>query len=66
MKKIKIVALFLALITAGVLFWYLSRTGDKPVEPPKTDVVVALCDIPENTVITADMVGLSAIPDGLL
>jgi pilus assembly protein CpaB len=66
MKKIKILALFLALITAGVLFWYLSLPDDKPVEPPKANVVVAKSDIPENTVITDEMVELSSVPVDLI
>ncbi len=62
MKKIKIVALFLALITAGVLFWYLNQTDAQTVEVPKANVLVANIDIPENTIITAEMVKLSPIP----
>lgn len=62
MKKIRILALFLALITAGVLFWYLRQNDTKAVAIPKANVAVAVCDIPENTVITAEMVELSQIP----
>ncbi len=66
MKKIKILALFLALITAGVLFWYLSQNDAEAVEIPKSNVAVAAYNIPENTVITAEMVILSAIPVDLV
>jgi pilus assembly protein CpaB len=62
MKKIKILALFLALITAGALFWFLSQNDAQAVEIPKSRVAVAACDIPENTVITADMVSFAAVP----
>ncbi len=62
MKKIRLLALFLAVITAGALLYYLSRTGSKPVEIVKSEVVVAAADIPENTVITADMLKLTSLP----
>ena len=62
MKKIKVLALFLALITAGLLFWYLNRTGTTEAEIPTAAVAVASYDIPENTVITADMVTITSIP----
>ena len=62
MKKIKILALFLALITAGVLFWYLSQNDTTETEIPTSNVAIATLDIPENTVITAEMVKLSNVP----
>ncbi len=66
MKKIKILALFLALITAGVLFWYLSQDKAEAVEVPKSIVAVAACDIAENTVITSDMITTSYMPAELV
>ena len=60
MKKIKIIALAAALVAALALYQLLKEIS-KPQETPRTDVVVAAVDIPENTEITADMVMLSPV-----
>jgi pilus assembly protein CpaB len=62
MKKIRLLALFLAVITACVLFYYLSQSGNKTVEVPKAYVIVAEADIPENTIITEQMLKLVSVP----
>lgn len=60
MKKIKLIALFAALI-AGFGIYQLLREISKPQETPRTTVVVASVDIRENTLITADMVELRPV-----
>ena len=60
MKKIKLIALFAALIVGLGLYQFLKEIG-KPVEIPHTDVVVAAVDIPENTQITPEMVMLKPV-----
>lgn len=60
MKKIKIIALAAALVAALALYQLLKEIS-KPQETPRTDVVVAAVDIPENTEITANMVMLSPV-----
>lgn len=57
MKKVKLIALFAALIVGLGLYQFLKEIG-KPAEIPHTDVVVAAVDIPENTQITQEMVML--------
>lgn len=61
MKKIKLLALIMAVITGATLFLYLRSLNTKPVETIKTNVIVAVTDIPENTTITKDMVTAAAI-----
>lgn len=60
MKKIKLIALFAALIAALGIYQFLKEAG-KPQETPRTQVVVAAVDIPENTLITAEMVRLQPV-----
>lgn len=60
MKKIKLIALFAALIAALGIYQFLKETG-KPQETPRTPVVVAAVDIPENTRITPEMVCLQPV-----
>lgn len=62
MKKIRLIAFFLAVIAAGILFYFLSASGDKTVDTPKANVIVAADDIAENTVITAEMLRLVSVP----
>lgn len=62
MKKIRLLALFLAVIAACALFYYLNTSGNKPVEIPKSDVIIAAQDIPENTVITEEMLKRASVP----
>lgn len=62
MKKIRLLALFLAVITAGALFYFLSASGIKTKETPKSNVIVAAAALPENTVLTADMLKLVSVP----
>lgn len=64
MKKIRLLALLLAVITAGALFFFLGLSGNKSENMPKANVIVAAADIPENTVITAEMLKLVSIPVG--
>ncbi|GEM_PF-3122742 len=60
MKRIKLVAIIAALI-AGVGIYQLLKDISKPQEVPRTQVVVALVDIPKNKVVTADMVALTPV-----
>ena len=60
MKKIKLMAVFAALLVGIGVYQFLKELS-KPQEVPRTPVVVAAVDIPENTQITADMVCLQPI-----
>lgn len=61
MKKVKILAIVSAVITALLLFVYLSSLG-KAEEPVKSSVVVAAKEIPADTVITSDMITQAELP----
>lgn len=62
MKKIKIIALIAAILTASLLFIFLnSLSNHKEVET--TGVLVAAQNIPKDIPITKDMVTLSELPD---
>ncbi len=65
MKKLKLIALFAAVIVGLGLYRFLEELN-KPQEAPHTMVVVAAVNIPENTRITADMVTLRSISDDSL
>lgn len=65
MKKLKLAALFAAVLVGLGLYRFLQEL-QKPQEAPHTTVVVAAVDIPENTQITAEMVTLRAISDDSL
>jgi pilus assembly protein CpaB len=60
MKKIRIIAL-IAAVVAAVAVYKLLDVLSQPPETPRTDVVMAAADIPQNTVITADMVALQPV-----
>ena len=60
MKKFKLIALFAALL-AGICTYQLIKEISKPAETPRTEVVVAAVDIPENTLITAEMITLQPV-----
>jgi len=60
MKKIKLIALLAALVV-GLGVYKVLQVITKPVETPRTAVVVAAVDIPENTKITADMVTMKDV-----
>lgn len=65
MKKLKLAALFAAVIVGLGVYRFLLEL-QKPQEVPHTTVVVAAVDIPENTRITAEMVTLRSISDDSL
>ena len=65
MKKLKLAALFAAVIFGLGLYQFLEE-NKKPQEVPHTTVVVAAVDIPENTRITEEMVTLRPISDDSL
>lgn len=65
MKKLKLAALFAAVLVGLGLYRFLQEL-QKPQEAPHTTVVVAAVDIPENTQITAEMVTLRSISDDSL
>lgn len=62
MKKVKLLALVMAIVTAGSLFWYLSTIDGKVDEVETTKVVIAAENIPENTEITSEMLITADIP----
>lgn len=62
MKKVKILALVMAIVTAGLLFWYLNTIGNKVDDVETTKVVIAAEDIPENTEITSKMLITADVP----
>lgn len=61
MKKIRIIAIISALVTAIAVYVYLSGLN-KPVEIPKYPVVVATVPIREGTEIKSDMVAVKMLP----
>ena len=60
MKKLKLIALFAALVL-GICTYQLIKEISKPAETPRTEVVVAAVDIPENTLITAEMITVQPV-----
>lgn len=65
MKKLKLAALFAAVLMGLGVYRFLQEL-QKPQEVPHTTVVVAAVDIPENTRITAEMVTLRSISNDSL
>lgn len=65
MKKLKLAALFAAVLVGLGVYRFLQEL-QKPQEVPHTMVVVAAVDIPENTQITDEMVTLRSISDDSL
>ena len=61
MKKIRLVALIAAVLTALGLFFYL-KSINKPVTVAKKTVIVAASNISQNTTITPDMVKKVSLP----
>lgn len=62
MKKVKLLALVMAIVTAGILFWYLSTIGGEVGDVETTTVVIAAEDIPVNTEITSKMLITADLP----
>lgn len=60
MKRVKIIALLAAVVTALLLFLYLNSNGSSQ-EGPEVSVVIAVVNIPANTKITQDMVTATSI-----
>lgn len=60
MKKLKLIALCAAVL-AGLGIYYVLREAAKPTEVPRTSIVVAAVDIPENTLITEEMLTLTPV-----
>lgn len=63
MKKLRrrlfLLAIIFALLTAGAVYVYLNSLDDRPEIEVKTyEILVATMDIPARTVITADMIGV--------
>ncbi len=65
MKKLKLAALFAAVIFALGLYQFLQEIK-KPQQAPHTMVVAAAVDIPENTQITREMVTLRSVSNDSL
>ena len=62
MKRVRILAL-IAAVVAGIAIFIFLRSLNKPVEIPKSNVVVAAMDIPENTAIAEEMVKVISLPN---
>ena len=65
MNKLKLVALFAAILVGLGIYLFLAE-AKKPQETPHTTVVVAAVDIPENTRITEEMLTTKSISDDSL
>jgi pilus assembly protein CpaB len=64
MKKVRILALILAIITGVLLYRYLDSVSEPVVvEVVKGSVVVAASDIPANIPITTEMIKLTKVPE---
>ena len=64
MKKVKIIALIVAVLFAVLLFKFLQSVSEPTiVEISKSEVVVAAVDIAPNIYITQDMVKMIELPD---
>lgn len=62
MKKMRIIAIIAAVI-AGIGIYFFLKEVSKPKVAPHTDVVFAVVDIPENTMITEEMLELRPLVD---
>ena len=60
MKKIRMIALLAAVVLGFCVYKYMGVLN-QPKEDPRTNVVVAVVDIPENTTVTAEMVTVKAV-----
>lgn len=60
MKKVRLIAVIAALIAGVCIYLFLKELG-KPQETPRTQIVVAAVNIPENTRITPEMVMLHPV-----
>ena len=60
MKRMKLIALAAAVVLGVCVYKFLGVIS-QPKEDPRTNVVVCVVDIPENTTITADMVKMEAV-----
>ncbi len=65
MKKVILFALIMAIVAGALLYFYLDNLEqDTVVEVVYEDVLVAAVDIPAYSVITADMLTLTQVPEG--
>ncbi|MEX1308051.1 MAG: Flp pilus assembly protein CpaB [Eubacteriales bacterium] len=64
MKKVYAIAVVLALVAGLAVFYFASsmKQTDKSSEVKKKDAVVAVINLPANTVITVDMVEVKKLP----
>lgn len=62
MKKVKIIALISAVVTALLLYFFLNSLNKTTVETQKVSVVVAIADIPADTAITEEMITVTQLP----
>lgn len=61
-KKLLALAILLSLLAAGSVFWYLNSLTNKTVSLNMVSIVTAAVDIPKNTVIKAEMLTQSELP----
>lgn len=61
-KKLLALAIFFSLLAAGSVFWYLNSLTNKTVSLEMVSVVTAAVDIPKNTVVKAEMLIKSELP----
>lgn len=64
MKKVRIIAILCALLLAAGLFVVLQKVDNN--EEDTVNVVVAATDIAQNTVVTAEMLEVKAVPEHLV
>ena len=65
MKKVYVIAALLAVLAGFAVYLFASQiqASAEPVAIPTASVVVAAVDIPAQTLITADMIALKALPE---
>lgn len=65
MKKVYAIAALLAVLAGFAVYLFASslKAGSEPAAIPTVSVVVAMVDIPKETMITADMVALKDLPE---
>lgn len=62
MKKVKLLALLSAVVTAVLLYFFLSSLGNETAIPQK-EVITASVNIPPNTEITESMLSVTRLPE---
>ncbi len=67
MKKVRLIAVIVAVLAAIILYGFLNRANPQEAPQIKTvDIVVAAADVPQNTVLTVDHLRMKAIPEDMV